>query len=559
MSNIKFGLQDRAVALYRASTKQQTGDNNDLPSQKKLVTDYINANQLNLIKEFTEGGVSGYKNLASEREAINDILDMAKNNEFDILIIYHSNRLGRLAEDTPALITKLSKLNIRVISTIEGELKAKTPMDRFLNNVRFFGNEQESALKSEVISDYHIAMVEEGRFRGGSMIPYGYKLVDNGNKNFKGKHILDFIIDNQEADIIKKIFYLSVEMNYGQSRIAKYLNEQKIPTKKNGAWHSSSIQVILNNPIYMGRFRYTSKVREKTVISPTREDLIIIQEDIWNRNQEIMKSRVYEKKDYDTSDNRTSKNTYGKMLLNGIAICGYCGMALTTMTAYNVWKTADGVKHKTKYYKYRCASFYKKGGIDCSGQSTYSAPKIELTVINEAKKYIKKLEGKKIQDEYLKGLDKKIIDLTKKKKNLLDKVDSNNKKLTVLQEEFVKVLMGQSDSSKDMVNNLIKSCEEDISNITIEIKDIDIKINSTKYEKENYITLGEEFVDWDIKFDNADLEKKRLMLSRIIDKVRVYKDEIYIDFGLTIETYKNNLIQTDSTDCKQAQLARVLP
>ena len=30
-------------------------------------------------------------------------------------------------------------------------------------------------------------------------------LVDNGSKNFKGKHILDFVINPEEAEIVKLI------------------------------------------------------------------------------------------------------------------------------------------------------------------------------------------------------------------------------------------------------------------------------------------------------------------------------------------------------------------
>lgn len=73
---------------------------------------------------------------------------MAKNKEFDILVIYHSNRLGRLHNDTPLVIKQLNEDNVKVISVIEGE---------------------------------------EGRYRGGAMLPLGYQLQDGGNRNYKGR------------------------------------------------------------------------------------------------------------------------------------------------------------------------------------------------------------------------------------------------------------------------------------------------------------------------------------------------------------------------------------
>ena len=549
----------RAVALYRVSTKAQSGEDDDLPAQKKLVQDFIWKHDYKLIREFTESGVSAYKNKSSDREKIQLILDMAKRKEFDILVIYHSNRLGRLAEDTPALITKFSKYGIRVISVQEGELKAKTSIDRFQNTVRYFVNEQESETKSQVITDYQLDMVEEGRFRGGSMIALGYMLQDNGNKNYKGKHILDFMINQEEAEIIKLIYKLSIEMNYGQSRIARYLNEEtNYKTRSGGSWHSTSIGVILNNPIYRGQFHMKSKVREKTVLSPIREDLIIISPEMWDKNQEIMESRKIKKTDKETFDKRETKNIYGKLLLNSIAVCGNCGMSLTTMTAYKKWTTKDGVKHQNLYYKYRCSSFYKRGGVKCEGQSTYGTTIIEPIAIEYAKKAIRKIMNKKLKDSFFEQFDKNINDYTKQKQNLKTEIEKHYNEIKALKEEIVKVLMGQSDFSRELISELINKKQEEINSKTKLLESIDIKINKEKEAKRKYTSLNNEFIDWEERFDNAPFEVKRLMLSKAIKKFVVYsKNEFDVEYDITIDTFEENAeVESDIMGCRDTDSVR---
>lgn len=549
----------RAIALYRVSSKQQIGEEDDLPTQKKLVQDYIFKQNFKLIREFTEGGVSAYKNLAEERDAIVSIINLAKRKEFDILCIYHSNRLGRLQDDTPRVIKELSKYKVKVISVVEGELKTKTPIDRLMNNIRYFGNEQESVYKSETISDYHLTMTEEGRYRGGSMIPIGYKLVDNGSKNFKGKHIMDFVIDEEYIDIIKLIFKLSVEMNYGQSRIAKYLNEEtSYRTKKGGTWHSTSIGTILNNSIYKGQFHMNSKVREKTVLSSIQEDLIIIPPEIWDKNQEIMKSRQYKKSIEDVRDKRETKNIYGKLLLNGIAVCGNCGMSLTTMTAYKHWTTKDGVKHKKLYYKYRCSSFYKRGGVKCTGQTSYATSGIEPVAIEYAKKAIRKLLNKKLKNSFFEQFDKNINEYTKQKQNLKNELEKHYEELKVLKEEIVKVLMRQSDFTRELINELINKKQEEINYKTKTLESLDSKISREKGAKNKYTSLDNEFVDWEERFDNAPFEIKRLMLSKVIKKFIVYnKQEFDIEYDITIDTFEENAeVENSIVECKDTALVR---
>lgn len=543
----------RAVTLYRASTKQQVGDNNDIPTQRKIVLDFIKKNNFKLVKEFTEGGVSGFKNTASERDKIQDIIEMAKNKEFDVLVIYHSNRLGRLADDTPLVVKQLNEYGVTVVSTVEGEISYKSHIDKFMTYFKYWTNEQDSITKSEVISDYHIAMVEEGRFRGGNFIPYGYKLVDNGNKNFKGRHILDFVIDEEEAKIVKLIFDLSIDKGYGHSRIAKYLNDLGVKTKTGKLWRNSTIYTILHNPIYKGQFRMKSKVRNKEVLSVTREDLIIIPPEKWDLEQLIAKNRSPKSKEkYEFVDKR-SRTNYGKLLLNGIAFCGYCGEPLTTLTTYKKWVTKDGVNHKTAYHRYRCSSYYK--GISCDGQSTYGRTRLEPVVIKEVKRFILDLQGRQLNEIFFENIKKSIKDKESQKEKIQKDISVFNKQLEALKEEVVKALIGESKFSEDILNELIEKKQEEINKAEKTLKNIQIEIKELENEMNNMKNFSEEIINWNDKFDNLDIEDQRRLLSEVLDKVVVYKDRIELNFDIRYEKFiENSSLTCENTNSVRARL-----
>lgn len=362
------------VALYRVSTNQQVGKNSkdELPIQKRLVQDFIFDKDMRLIGEFIEDGISGYKKTSAQRDKLMDILNMAKRKEFNVLCIYHSSRLGRLLSDTPKLIKEFANQNVRIFSVIEGELKVETQEDMEQNHLRYYANEQESFLKSEMIYD------------------------------------------------------LSIDLNYGQYKIARRLNELGIPSPKGGVWHVGTIQGILTNPIYKGYFHFNSKVRNKKIIAKEQKhEIIIIPEERWTQNIIKMQERKIKKTYTDVRERRETKNIAGKMLLNSIAFCGHCGEPLTTLTSYNRWTTADGCVHKSLYYRYRCGSVQKNGGIKCTGQSTYGISKIEPYVISETKDLVNSLKGRVVDSDYMKLLNSEVNELEAQKKMLKSELEKS--------------------------------------------------------------------------------------------------------------------------------------
>ena len=111
----------RVYCLYRVSTIGQV-DKNDIPLQKNSCREFATHQPGWVIqKEFQEKGVSGFKVSADDRDAIQELKTAAENNEFDILLVFMFDRIGRIDNETPFVVEWFIKHGIAVWSVNEGE------------------------------------------------------------------------------------------------------------------------------------------------------------------------------------------------------------------------------------------------------------------------------------------------------------------------------------------------------------------------------------------------------------------------------------------------------
>ena len=90
----------RIVCLYRVSTVGQV-EKDDIPMQKQYCREFCKQHSgWEIIKEFSEKGISGFKVSAKDRDAIQEIQKLALQGEFDILLVFMFDRLGRKDDET---------------------------------------------------------------------------------------------------------------------------------------------------------------------------------------------------------------------------------------------------------------------------------------------------------------------------------------------------------------------------------------------------------------------------------------------------------------------------
>lgn len=216
----------RVLCLYRVSSDKQLyyddQRNVDIPMQRIRCREYAASQGWSIVYELQEEGISGYKVRAADRDKIQLIKEYALNKQFDILLVFMFDRIGRIADETPFVVEWLVNHGIRVISVSEGEQKFETHTDRLLNYIRFWQADGESQKTSiRTANSLHI-LTQQGCFTGG-VCPYGYMLIKKGRTNKRKREIHDLAICEKEALIVTLMFTLAANEGYGAQRIANHL------------------------------------------------------------------------------------------------------------------------------------------------------------------------------------------------------------------------------------------------------------------------------------------------------------------------------------------------
>ena len=97
-----------------------------------------------IVHEEQEEGVSGHKVRAAQRDKIQVIKGYAMRDEFDILLVFMFDRIGRISDETPFVVEWFARNGIRVWSTREGEQRFENHNDRLMNYIRFWVADGES-------------------------------------------------------------------------------------------------------------------------------------------------------------------------------------------------------------------------------------------------------------------------------------------------------------------------------------------------------------------------------------------------------------------------------
>ena len=178
----------RVNCLYRVSTKKQLGtsdEENDIPMQRTACHEFSDRNKWTITNEYYEKGVSGFKVSANKRDSIQDLKAAAEKKEFDVLLVYMFDRIGRIDDETPLVVEWFVQHGIEVWSVKEGEQRFDNHVDKLTNYIRFWQANGESRKTSMRVKDCLNQLTEKGVYTGG-VTPFGYKTVPSGRFNKRG-------------------------------------------------------------------------------------------------------------------------------------------------------------------------------------------------------------------------------------------------------------------------------------------------------------------------------------------------------------------------------------
>jgi len=519
-------MQKVCYNLYRVSSKKQlyaSPDNkDDIPMQRQSCREFAERMGWTVGKEFEEKAISGSKVSAEKRDAIQDLKDAALKGEFQILLVFLFDRLGRIDDETPFVLEWFVKHGIECWSVHEGQQKIEQHTDKLMNYIRFWQAAGESEKTSIRTKTRLGQIVQEGCFRGGTH-PYGYRLEKQGRLN-KGNHeVNEILIDEEEAQTVRMIFDLYVSKGYGSQRISTYLHENGICNRKGNNFTNTTIQHMLKNKSYLGILKSGETESE---IFP---HLQIIDLHTFEMAQNTIAQRSAE-----YNDRRVPLNTTGSSLLSGNIFCGHCGARLIVTTNGKKRQRKDGEVTVTPRTRYVC--YNKTRHHLCDGQTGYTVRKLDAVVENVVSGLFERLndipKDTVIAERYASKIAEYHLQLTTAKATL----KAHTAEVLEYESEVIKIIRGESKLNPDLLNKLHEDAKKKAVDSEETVRTLEIKIRDGEQMKDSLSQQFDDMKTWADMYGECDMETKKMILSRIMKSVKVNRDyEIEIDLTVDCE------------------------
>lgn len=350
----------KTAAVYtRVSTDEQAREGYSLEAQLKAIKKYAQNNDILIDSKyiFSDEGISGRK--AEKRPAFMEMIKQAKSKpkKFDLILVHKFDRFSRNREDSVVYKSLLKKeYGIPVISIselLDPDDKMSVIMEAFLEAMA----EYYSLNLSGEVKKGQLEKHSKGELQTNPS--FGYNVSNN-----------KLIINENEAKVVKMIFEQYAIDNLPMMQIAKNVNTLNIKTKRGSHFENRTIYYMLNNPVYIGKLRYTPGRRNSYDFDDPNTILVdgqhepIIDLELWNSVQMKLAKNAKWKKPKQHIDLNPKHWT------KGLVRCKECGCTMVTCA-------------KTKL---RCNG-YNKG--KCSNSTTLLITDVYDLIINNVKQVMK--------------------------------------------------------------------------------------------------------------------------------------------------------------------------
>lgn len=542
----------RVRMLLRVSSDQQLESDGDLTVQRQLVLDYVK-NHLDWTldeKEYFEGSNSGYKNSVADREILQEAYRDAQNREYEILVVYKDDRIGRRMWEIGGYIMSLKSLGVDIYTVKDGCISPESNdiMGQMMLALRY-GNAQKSSADTGMrVKDTAKKLVMQGKFMGGKA-PYGYVLEPSGEISKHGRALKRLVIEKNQAEAVQFIYELSLNKEFGSAKIANALNRDARykSLAPNDVWKSGTISSILTNPIYAG---YTAYNRRETLHGRRRNldpkdwllsqspnpELVIIREDVWKKVQAGRERRGSQyRKSIRNQDAVVIKRNDGMLPLVDVLHCGYCGRKMVNGSKYNYWTikgTGERRASKTAIYKCQNAS----QGIPHNRYRQFRGDQIEPVVYEILGTYIGKLQEKEnIFDCILENHRRKRQRMERELKEAQAELEKIQRGLAVMEDHIPEAMTGEYVLSLEELAHSIhvqkekRECQQKV----VEEKEHALSCVSEEAEEQERTIYGK--VTWGELFLDADAPTKRVLINKLVQRIDITKESMVIRFAVSLE------------------------
>lgn len=282
------------LAYCRVSTKAQADRDNSLPTQKRIIMEYAERKELEVVEWYSEAK-SGFK---GKRTEFKGMLEHLKDPSIEGVIFHKLDRSSRNVGDF-SLLDKLMTNEKKKIIVIEGEFDTSRAAGRLA--FRNFCNM--CVWYSENLSEEVTTKMEEVLMRGyyPTNAPLGYREGIKGqDPDFKKKYH-----DPMLAPFVKECFELFATGNYSMRSLCEYMRQKGMTNKKNSLLRKGVFERMLRETFYYGLMSWGKRRGKVRFYEGNHEPLI--SKKLFDQVQEILDGRTQRIK-------TTRDFTYSKMI-----------------------------------------------------------------------------------------------------------------------------------------------------------------------------------------------------------------------------------------------------
>ncbi len=499
----------RCGVYVRVSTDAQRDNGYSIDSQLRMIKEYCEKNDYDIVDVYNDAGHSGKDLMRPEMQRL---LKDIKSHKLEVIVAIKVDRLTRNNYDGFWLLNYCEEHDVKIelilepydVSTANGEMIFGMNLVFGQRERKEIGARTKRAMEEMALEKIH-----------PSKAPYGYiRNVETGHLE----------VEPIEEQVVKEIFELCKQgkSTRGIATVMKNSNTYL----KTGKWTSDRVYKILTNSIYIGIFEYGKYCRKpQDILRVENYCEPIIDIETWNITRKILE--------------RNKHSNYGEHihLFTGIVRCPTCGKILSSTNSFK----HSGTPKEKVYYHLTCKN------PNCKSKGLhYSSDKIEqklVRVLNELTRYMYEMDSEiivcnstKIKD--IKDIEKAIEKLKMQEKKLVDLYLSSTLN--------VETINHKNDVIKKEIENLNKKKQQidpnnDFKEYTIELlKKLDCDVENCKVIANNKIAFT--FI-----FNSLKRKTKQELIKKLIDCIEIKRDKNY-DIEITNVKFTEEFISKSSKE-----------
>jgi DNA invertase Pin-like site-specific DNA recombinase len=464
-------------------------------------------------KLWNEGGKSSAKDDLSNRPVLDELLRQIDKGLIKHIYVWNTDRLSRNQSTWGMIRTNLVRNQVH-LHTPTGEQVLSDHITNLVVGILGEVAQYENRLRTARSRFGKLRRVRENQWMGGPP-PYGYALKEH-----------KLVVDPNESKWVEQIFEW-YRQGYSTPKIREELLGNGVLTKRGKTlWSLASIQGILTNTHYVGRYSYRDKEEDVEIECTCPR---IMSDSRWNRIQNLLEKRSYSK-----GGTRTTTVKTHNYLLTGLLWCGHCGSPLyghkRTNNTQKSYYTCSRKDSHTRDGKPKCDA-HRNVDMEVTDQKIWN---LVLGVLEESSIFKESVKREVF------SVERPISDAAEKKK-LNKRISELKSYLETIEHALIQrqteMLLLDSAGKKDLTfKKITEELRKRRTQTQMELEEITTRMQGDEQTRQWVNWVGK-FKSKMTKLNTLSIDDRKEFLKGVVDRVvvksvDVQNHHIQIDFRL---------------------------